>query len=194
MQLLSAQPEDRQGYNWIAKGEFEGSSETDKNEKRLLTYLVESDSKGKERDDGMLPLLGEVRLHKEELTINCISDQRLQRCKAIIEKLLGGIIVEKGQDRHEEFESINEEEYDEEEREFLKNYLKNYYAKWVDTKIPMLGGMTPREASRTDEGREKLEEALKLLENIEARNMKIEDKDREELTEGLRAMLGLQRK
>ena len=191
---LVEEAKDELVYNWIAKGEFEESSETDKNEKRLLSYLVESDSKGKERYDEMLPVLGEVRLHNEELTINCISDQRLQRCKAIIEKLLGGIIVEKGQDRHEEFESVNEEEYDEEEREFLKNYLKNYYAKWVDTKIPMLGGMTPREASRTDEGREKLEEALKLLENIEARNMKIEDKDREELTEGLRAMLGLQKK
>jgi len=33
-----------------------------------------------------------------------------------------------------------------------------------------------------------------LLENIEARKMKIEDKDRDELTEGLRAMLGLQKK
>ena len=191
---LVEEAKDELVYNWIAKGEFEESSETDKNEKRLLTYLVESDSKGKERYDEMLPVLGEVRLHKEELTISCMSDQRLQRCKAIIEKLLGGIIVEKGQDRHEEFEGINEEEYEEEEREFLKNYLKNYYAKWVDMKIPMLGGMTPREASRTDEGREKLEEALKLLENIEARNMKIEDKDREELTEGLRAMLGLQKK
>ncbi len=61
-------------------------------------------------------------------------------------------------------------ELDEPVREMLrKKFLEYHYRKWVDMPISSLGGMTPREASKTDEGKAKLNEVLKVLENAEER-------------------------
>ncbi len=50
-----------------------------------------------------------------------------------------------------------------------EKYLEDHYRKWVDMPISSLGGMTPREASKTQEGKAKLKEVLKFLENAEER-------------------------
>jgi hypothetical protein len=47
--------------------------------------------------------------------------------------------------------------------------MGEYVTKWVDEKIPALGGKTPRDAVKTPEGREKVEELLRGWENSEER-------------------------
>jgi hypothetical protein len=39
----------------------------------------------------------------------------------------------------------------------INEVLSNYYANWLDTPIPGLDNKTPRESSKTEEGRKKLE-------------------------------------
>jgi len=46
---------------------------------------------------------------------------------------------------------------------------KKHYADWADHPLDPLGGMTPREASRTRAGREQVDLLLKDCENHEAR-------------------------
>ncbi len=48
------------------------------------------------------------------------------------------------------------------EEEFYLQYYKN---EWCNTKIPLLGNKTPREAARTPEGKQKIKEMLLDLEN-----------------------------
>jgi hypothetical protein len=48
-------------------------------------------------------------------------------------------------------------------------FKKGHYAKWLDEKIPALGGRTPRQATRTAGGRKKLDLLLKEIENGEQR-------------------------
>ncbi len=63
-----------------------------------------------------------------------------------------------------------ENEIDEHVREMLKKkYLEDHYRKWVDMPLSFLDGMTPREASKTEEGKAKLKELLKVVENAEER-------------------------
>jgi hypothetical protein len=50
--------------------------------------------------------------------------------------------------------------------------MEEFVKKWIDEKIPALDGKTPREAVKTPEGREKVEELLKDWENIEERKRK----------------------
>lgn len=45
-------------------------------------------------------------------------------------------------------------------REKVKTLNSKYYVDWLDKQIPALGGVTPRQAAQTPEGREKLEALL----------------------------------
>lgn len=68
---------------------------------------------------------------------------------------------------------IQENEIDEPVPEMLrKKYLEDHYRRWVDMPISFLEGMTPTEASRTEEGKAKLKELLKVVENAEERRKK----------------------
>jgi len=49
--------------------------------------------------------------------------------------------------------------------EIIKEKLGDYYKKWLDEQIPALDGMTPRQASKRSEMREKLINLLKYMEN-----------------------------
>jgi len=48
----------------------------------------------------------------------------------------------------------------------MKEMAEQHWKSWFDTAIPMLGDLTPKEASQTGEGREKLEELLFLYETL----------------------------
>lgn len=44
----------------------------------------------------------------------------------------------------------------EEARQQLTAHIEQLYMRWADEKVPALGGITPREAVKTSEGREKV--------------------------------------
>lgn len=69
----------------------------------------------------------------------------------------------------------------------MRQFKERHYAHWVDEEIPALGGMTPRQASRTRAGRERVDVLLKQMESMEARSAG----DAEFDFSGIRSELGL---
>ena len=61
------------------------------------------------------------------------------------------------------------------EKEMLHQMKEAYYHDWIDVPVPMLGNITPRQASKTKAGREKLIDLLKYLQNSELRQVRGED-------------------
>jgi len=51
----------------------------------------------------------------------------------------------------------------------MGRFLEDHYRDWPDTKLPALGGKTPREAVRTAKGRKQVIAVLKDVENGEDR-------------------------
>lgn len=167
------------------------------------TSMEEGDLKAERRDRGgivvstnledlhglRLRSLGDVVITSEELSIECLSRQRLEKGKHMLQKALGDSI-EHLYSEYREVDAASEEK-EEAAREHLEetedhgvppevsrrltlDSLEDHYRKWVDTPIPALKGATPREASKTKEGRTVLEELLKNLENIELRRWRSE--------------------
>jgi len=77
-------------------------------------------------------------------------------------------------------------EHEPAEREALERLMAEHWAAWPDTKLPALGGKTPREAAGTASGRERLEA---LLADMASRKLK--DELLRPDFEGLRQELGL---
>jgi hypothetical protein len=55
------------------------------------------------------------------------------------------------------------------QQQLYSQFMQNYYEKWFSEKIPALDNKTPVEAIKTEEGKEKVIELLKLYENLEER-------------------------
>ncbi|MBN2201297.1 hypothetical protein JW777_05020, partial [bacterium] len=49
-------------------------------------------------------------------------------------------------------------------RELIRNQLAAHWKRWIEEKIPALGGITPRAASKTADGRESLDALLRDME------------------------------
>ncbi len=54
-----------------------------------------------------------------------------------------------------------------EAQQLVTQILEQYYRRWVDLSVPAFSGKTPREMCRTPEGRQKVENLLKDLEQLE---------------------------
>jgi hypothetical protein len=54
----------------------------------------------------------------------------------------------------------------------LSRRMDEWAHRWVEESIPALGGLTPREAVKTPEGRARVEELLKDFENMEEKKKK----------------------
>jgi hypothetical protein len=57
----------------------------------------------------------------------------------------------------------------EEERQIIHSSMDDHYRRQLDAPLPALGNMSPRDAARSKQGREKLIAWLKLLENHSAK-------------------------
>lgn len=55
-----------------------------------------------------------------------------------------------------------------EEAKIIREVKQRHYENWINEKLPALDGLSPREAIRTDEGRRKVVDLLKSMENREA--------------------------
>lgn len=129
------------------------------------------------------PTLGDLDLCWERLILSCLSRERLEAGKKLLGQILGNKIKHR-QDQFEEFEVSDEEpdwdegewsgEADWEKEEELDPELLRVDAemrdrltlRWLDT--PDGQGITPRQAAKTEEGRARLREQLKIMEFIEA--------------------------
>lgn len=143
-------------------------------------------------------VLGNLSLRTGSLVIECMSEQRLQRCKKKIEDLFSGLVEhvrdeydEPRMDAAEQTPSVDDDLLPG-EVEAVSKYFDSYYKKWLETRIPYFGNLTPLEASKTDEGRGLLDEYLKDMENMRERNKSGKD-DPVYPVERLRKKLGLER-
>ncbi|MBI2631630.1 SEC-C domain-containing protein [Candidatus Pacearchaeota archaeon] len=75
-------------------------------------------------------------------------------------------IINDGELSEEEDEEIDEEK-DPNMVKISKGLLTEYYKKWCRMRIPALGNKTPRQAIKTEDGKEKLKELLKDFDNID---------------------------
>lgn len=107
------------------------------------------------------PPLGVLTVEKNRLKAECNSRERAKKLKALIEETFGSLV----QYRTTVYE-------DPEVRVPLWDGLRSGpavsedgYESWLDEEVPVLGGMTPREAVLAPEGRERLMDLLKELEN-----------------------------
>ena len=110
------------------------------------------------------------------LKVEAMSRQRLDDCCQLLEQLLGDRIrlVEIEEEGLDDVFSESEPSSKPEEPlilppELIAELEEKMLRQWIDDSIPALGGMTPREAVKTPEGREQV---LELLEYIAGRQQK----------------------
>ncbi len=130
--------------------------------------------------------LGDLYLCPRELTLLCISRERLEAGKKFLSEILGNKI----QHRQDSFKDVREsnaetseeneddtsfefedEGVDSEELRIAEDELKERATRrWIDT--PDNDGVTPRQSAQMPEGREKLRETMKILEFMEDQDLK----------------------
>ncbi|OQA15800.1 MAG: hypothetical protein BWY64_02759 [bacterium ADurb.Bin363] len=127
-------------------------------------------------------LLATIYLHDRDLVLETNSLERLERWKKIIkavpiefektdytypEEMQKKFLKSAGKNRagaspgKKEKSDIPEEAL----KEFALKWWEDYYNDWVNTKIPLLGNITPLEAMKTAQGRKNVEALLEDYEN-----------------------------
>ena len=123
--------------------------------------------------------LGTVTLTPKKLELWCLSKERLERGKKRLQEIIGNDIqyqrdhyedmLKKAGRKSARTSSIEGEGVPDKFLPLYTKAMEEWITRWVDEKIPALGGNTPREAVRTLEGKKKVEELLKDFENVEER-------------------------
>jgi hypothetical protein len=121
--------------------------------------------------------LGDVRLWRDRLELLCLSRERLEAGKGLLQEILGRRFI-----RHlgDDFKDIVHETFQEpsssrrrtrtlprKEWALARQMAAEQLKEWPDTSIPALGGKSPRQAASDPAMREQLEEMLKAIEYTE---------------------------
>ncbi len=126
-------------------------------------------------------LLGRIRIENKTLTVEVNSASRAEIIRAEIENRLGPGAVYRGtrlrssEDMMKEIGSRTQSEAPAEKgsppipdipeiREAVRKQLDAHWKRWMGEKIPALGGITPRAAAKTADGRESLDALLRDME------------------------------
>ncbi len=128
-------------------------------------------------DDALV--LGDLRLEDKTLALSVNSRQRCDRGCALLSEIFGRRVGQPSI-RTELMDQIvasrdaampNELDLPEEERcAVIHDHLDRHYRSVLDEPVPMLGGATPRDAVKTDSGRIKIVDWLKMMENETAKS------------------------
>lgn len=163
-------------WSWVSAGKDAakpGAAESGDGEPLQESLAFETWS-----DDGTL-LLGDIRLDDGALVLSVNSKRRCDRGCALLSDVLGerlGAPSVKAESIEQVMASSdsgapNQLDIPEEEhRTIVHEYLNRHYRDMLDQPVPMLGGETPRAAVKTDSGRIKVVEWLKMMENRTARS------------------------
>jgi hypothetical protein len=129
-------------------------------------------------------LLGHIRIEDKTLTVEVNSARRAEIVRAEIEKSLGPGVVYRGTQLRPSEDMLKETENRDpslgspgagrppipdapEIREAIRKQMEAHWKRWIGEKIPALGGITPRAASKTADGRESLDALLRDMERHE---------------------------
>ena len=123
--------------------------------------------------------MGYVELEAEALKLEANSPQRAQRARALLDPVIGPFVGPPVVESKTAAEIMASPPPDEdqapssglspdEERAIMHETLERHYRGLLDLPVPVLGNVSPREATKTEEGRERLVAWLKFLENATA--------------------------
>jgi hypothetical protein len=126
--------------------------------------------------------LGSIELKGDTLTLQTNSPQRADRARALLDPAIGSLVgdpvveaVTVEQARASRPAGRKPSRPDgmsaEEERAILNETLDRHYHGLLDQPVPALDDMSPRDAARTEDGREMLVDWLKGLENANAQHL-----------------------
>jgi hypothetical protein len=172
---LEYRPTSATSWSWIgaAKGSARPAAAKPDHEPSQQSLTFETWS-----DDGTL-VLGDLRLEDKTLVLSVNSKQRSDRGCALLSDILGGSVGQPSV-KTESIDQImasrnsampNQLDIPEEEhRAIVHDYMDRHYRDVLDQLVPMLGGETPRAAVKTDSGRIKVVEWLKMMENRTAKS------------------------
>ncbi len=154
------------------------TKESEIQEDGTLVQIFDTTLSAEDMDTNMR-VLGTIELTQNELIAQGNSENRAKALEARLVSLLGDQIgapvwriktMEEALD-NEDFDEDEDENDDgidlspEQRTEILHTALTDHYRGWLTSSIPMLDGKTPKQVSKTKEGREKLVDALKDIEN-----------------------------
>ncbi|MCG2721528.1 MAG: SEC-C domain-containing protein [Thermodesulfovibrionales bacterium] len=133
--------------------------------------------------EGSATILGNIGRKDDKLIFECNSRKRLEKGKKLILRYASGALIHKidsFQDPMQALKSYEEKPEKKTENEIpmeiqqqvYTQFMHKHCEKWIKEKIPALGGRTPLQAVKTEEGRRKLIELLKSFENMEEHNKK----------------------
>lgn len=133
------------------------------------------------RKDGSASVQGNISITDNELILECTTEKRHNKGKNLIIKHLSDLIIHKTdsfQEPHEAIASMKDtpqQEIDskvpmEIQQKLYTELMQKHYEKWLTDKLPALDGRTPMEAVKTEEGKLKVTDLLKWLDNSEERN------------------------
>ena len=127
-------------------------------------------------------VLGSLRMTDKELIFESNSRQRHERGESLLAGLVGGHVrhlrdefttqkemKRRAKESPRTTEPSGSELPEDVRNEILAQIGEKFYVEWLDTSVPALGGLTPRQAAKTAKGRLQLEELLKSVENTEDR-------------------------
>ncbi len=131
-------------------------------------------------------LMGTMVVEKNVLKTKCNSRDRDKNLRKMLARKMGNLIrytntvfekfdVEEAAARN--ILAVREqamESYSETGKESFTKTMVTRYMRWVDQKVPALGGKTPREAVRTEIGKQRVAELINEWENLELRASKVQ--------------------
>ena len=173
--ILKARPEfcptSTTSWNWISREKPAPASRA--GEQSQQSQTVETWN-----EDGAL-VLGDVKLENKALLLSVNSQQRSDLGRALLSEILGRRIGQPSV-KTESVEQImasrdvaEAQELDIPEGErcaIIHHQMDRHYRSVLDEPVPMLGGETPRAAVKTESGRIKVADWLKMMENRTAKS------------------------
>jgi hypothetical protein len=137
----------------------------------------------KRNKEGSATILGRAEIKDDKLILESNSKKRLEKGKKLILEALSDAVVHKVdtfQDPMEAMKSYKESPTDKPvnelpldiQQQIYTKFMQGLYEKWLQEKIPALDDRTPMQAVKTEEGKRKVIELLKSIENSEEHNKK----------------------
>jgi hypothetical protein len=176
---VAQEEEKKVQWAWLKRGE---SKDWDSAEAPGRHSVVLKSEMVREKGELRWASLGNVTLTPERLELWCISKERLERGKKRLQEILEDCVrherdsyedlAKKAMEKTGRTSTREDRGIPEQNLPFLSRAVEDFVTRWMDEKIPALGGKTPREAVQTPEGKERVLELLKDWENMEERKRK----------------------
>jgi hypothetical protein len=165
-------------FNWLLRGRSRIPEQPSPKKGALMIQTEVTSGPG----EPTYRSLGDVLLWRSRMELRCVSRERLQAGKALLQEILGDLVRLHKRDRIEPLDldvqapplrarrpsDAPSPTFSRAERQALEQEMRaRYTAQWLDTPIPALNDLSPRQALTTPEGRAKVIQLLKQMEYLE---------------------------